>query len=1024
MRSLKVSRITSSPMVRNYFTTRGPGFKLIRDILFTFLLLTMFFHHSQASAAETAVINIILNQESKGEYFLKLAGPGEFLVRAEDLKAMGFRKPVGNVIDVDGEGYLSLKSMEGVEYIFNEKTVSLEITANPWLLGRSEIDFMPQRPRKVYYPKDTSAFLNYGLTYSHDEFSSTTLTNELGARGGDLLFLTDSTYTNSPKGNKFLRLMSNITYDRRSTLQRLVAGDFFASSGELGSTTNLGGLSFSKLYRMDPYFIYRPLMDVSGVVSLPSEVDVYLDGMRIRTEKFSPGEFELRNITRHAGASTLELVIKDAFGREERLRFPFYFTDILLKRGLHEYSWNIGFQRENFGVESNSYGHPAFSAFHRYGVSDDLTFGLRGEGTRGLYNLGPQVASLLSKAGLATLSLSGSHSDANGEGLAGAVSYGYQGSRVSTRLLLRGFTKEYATLASPSGEGVKYELGAGVGYGTRELGSLSLDFTTTGKYVGEDRHVGTATYSRNLTANSTMFLTCRVTKERDYATEVFAGISFFPGKNFSISANVAAGNDANSENLQVQKPAPVGEGFGFRATLERAESASLETYAFNPFVQYNANHGILSGEFRGETGDAGSRQTYQATAAGGLAYVGDAFGFSRPISDSFGLVKVGEVAGVRVYQDNQEIGRSDSSGRLFIPNLRSYYDNQLSINDKDIPIDYSLSEVLRIVSPPYRSGSCIPFGVRKQQPLVGYLKVRENGKAIPLEYQTVTMRVDGKKITFPTGGGGEFYLDIGQLDGEDAPDGCAPRMADSLIKPGKYGAVVSYKGRQIPFHMTVPGTGAILIDLGEVVIELPPEHVVPAGPPQAEEKEPVPSLPKSQKTVEAAGKEVGPPPAPPVQAEPPGTLPVVESVPSLPQTGRSGEQPVTETGPFQPTPESGAELKEKEMEIYFRFDSTSFATSSDRATLLTLARLLKSNPDLRAEIEGHADQLGTHGYNYRLGRKRGVEVVEWLVREGVERRKIFRLTSFGKKRLKCRSLATNCRKVNRRVVIRLVPAQK
>jgi outer membrane usher protein len=55
--------------------------------------------------------------------------------------------------------------------------------------------------------------------------------------------------------------MSNVTYDRRNEQQRIVVGDFIASSGDLGSSINLGGLSFSKIYAMNPYFIKNPLLD-------------------------------------------------------------------------------------------------------------------------------------------------------------------------------------------------------------------------------------------------------------------------------------------------------------------------------------------------------------------------------------------------------------------------------------------------------------------------------------------------------------------------------------------------------------------------------------------------------------------------------------------------------------------------------------------------------------------------------------------------------------------------------------------
>ncbi len=210
------------------------------------------------------VANLILNSEPKGEFFIYLAGDEDFLVRREDLLKIGIRSPEGKVVELGGEAYLSLKSMKGISFVFDPKAVTLKIQASPELLGEQTINFLPQRQPNVYYPSDSSVFLNYRLDYAASNglhFENLTATNELGARWGDFLFLTDSVYRKYSSEDQFTRLQSQIIYDRREDLQRFVAGDFFASSGELGSSVNLGGLSFSKIYQMNPYFIRYPLMN-------------------------------------------------------------------------------------------------------------------------------------------------------------------------------------------------------------------------------------------------------------------------------------------------------------------------------------------------------------------------------------------------------------------------------------------------------------------------------------------------------------------------------------------------------------------------------------------------------------------------------------------------------------------------------------------------------------------------------------------------------------------------------------------
>lgn len=767
--------------------------------LIAVLLCCNFFFPSHSIGAETIILSIVLNQEIKGEFFVNFRDDGDILIRIDDLKAIGFREPAGHTIEISGEIYMSLRSMKGVEFMLNEKTLSLAITASPALLPKKTIDLMPQRQPKVYYPKDTSAFLNYSFNYLAGDsfiFRNFNLANQLGIRLGDFLFLSDSSYAKSASDEKFVRLMSNITYDRRKEMQRLVAGDFFASSGDLGSSANLGGISFSKIYRIDPYFMNYPMLDLSGFVSLPSDVEIYLDGMRIRTERLSPGEFELKNVSYYSGARIIEIIIRDPFGKEQRLRYPFYFTDMLLKKGLHEYSYNIGFMREGFGEESNRYGSPAFFAFHRYGISDSFNIGLRGEAAKRLCNLGSSVSYLIPNAGVISLSISGSI-DSEKTGLAASINHTYQGKKINTRLLFKGYSEDYATVTDS--EKTKYEGGAGIGYGTRELGSVSFDFTTAKKYQGQDRQTITATYSKTLSKRFTVFTTFKNIRENGTANEFFIGMTYYPGKDATLSLRHEKRKDAETEILQIQKNPPLGEGLGLRATIERAESQSVSTYTFNPLLQYNWRYGIFTGEFRGQSGKERSTEEYRLTASGGIAYVGNVIGFSRPINDSFGLVKVGELEGVRVYAANQEIGRTDRSGRVFIPAISSYHDNQISINDKDIPIDYSISEVMRYISPPFRSGSYIKFDVTKFQAVTGRLKIKINGDVKSAEFYEVKMMVEGKEIIFPTGKDGEFYLEN--------------------IKPGRYTASLNYNGKTCSFGIIIPETDEMIIELGEVICE-------------------------------------------------------------------------------------------------------------------------------------------------------------------------------------------------------------
>jgi outer membrane usher protein FimD/PapC len=754
-------------------------------------------------------VKVSLNGEEKGEFLVRLLDDGDFLVRSTDLAAMGLSMPPGPTTEIDGEPHRSLRSLEKMSYAFREKTLSLEMTAHPSVLPMRVVDFRQPRQPKVLYPKDPSGFFNYGVTWTGGnpaDAESLDVTGQVGARRGDFLFLSDAAFEKTRADQRLVRLSTSVTRDRREDLQRLVFGDLTASSGDLGTGVNLGGIGFSKVYRIDPYFLRYPLAGVGGMVSLPSVAEVYLGGTRIRTEKLPPGQFELKNISSLGGRSDVTVVLKDPFGREQRIVYPFYFAETLLEQGLHEYSYNVGFLRRKFGEESGRYGPVAFSAFHNYGLSDRVTLGGRGEGTGDGANLGPQAAFRVGDAGIVALSLAGSARRDGRLGAAGEATHSFQGGAVSTRIFLKGVSREYA-VAAEEGQGptdvVRYEVAAGAGYGTPRMGTFSVDADFLTRHTGTDRRTIGASYSRNIGWNVSVLGSFRNVREGETVNELTLGVNFYPGRDLSLAASYREAGGVRTETVQARKNLPAGEGWGYNVSVERMDSTALSSTAVNPSLQYNARFGSYAAEYRGERIDGGGGSGIaRLSAYGGVACVGGTIGFSRPIADSFGLVSVGELEGIRVYHNNQEMGRTDRVGKLFLPTLGSYYENQISIADKDVPIEYSLREVLKVVSPPFRSGSRIPFGVKRVQAVTGTLGWRRDGGWKPAEYVEVRLSVEGKGVAFPTGKGGEFYV-------ED-------------LGPGTHAASVEKEGKRCLFELIVPATDAMIVDLGRLTCEDPP----------------------------------------------------------------------------------------------------------------------------------------------------------------------------------------------------------
>jgi outer membrane usher protein len=783
------------------------------------------------------VVNVIVNTESKGDFFVEMDEGKNLFINVADVKTLMLQYAEDRIVIIRGdEQYVPLSTLLDVTSTFDEKKLTVAIIGKTTESGKTAADLfsLQAAAKNIYYPRETSAFLNYGLNYiytNNDGFQSFAVTNKLGLRTGDVFFTSDSLYTKTETSDNFVRLQSSATYERRGDLQWFVLGDQYANSGDLGSTVNMGGIGFSKVYRLDPYYITQPVMDLRGSVIFPTQAEIYLDGVLIGKQAITPGSFDLKNLYSYTGSHNVEVLLKDPFGNVQKISYLAYFSSQMLRQGLHEYSYNAGLLREQYGVESNDYGKTAFSAFHRYGVTNNLNIGARAEGSDGTYNGGISTALAVPHAGQFTLSLAGSSSAGNDLGGAVSLQHSYQHGSFNTNVLLRGYSRDYATVGNPlqTADSTQYEMNIGAGLLLNPLGSFSINYAENEKFSGADTRVISVNYSRTLYKSISLFATGSATHTMgDTTYSCYVGLNFDLGKGLRGSAQATAGSgDVNTETLQLQKDTPVGEGVGYRATLNRSETASNTRTAFNPYVQYNAKYGIYSVDATMQNTAGTTTELYNLSAAGSVVYAGGFVGLSRPVSDSFGIVVLNkEVPGASVLNNGQEMGKTGSSGTLVVPTLASYGQNKITLDTKNIPIDYSISDVNKSISPSLWSGSCVYFDAQQIRALTGTLVTQKEGKKTPLEFVEISLKVGEKILTYPTGKGGEFYLE-NSIPAEPFAGAATDNMScraiaekrksgGNTILPGTYKATVEYEDGKCEFSITFPETKDEITDIGEI----------------------------------------------------------------------------------------------------------------------------------------------------------------------------------------------------------------
>src|SRR5690606_19473106 len=138
--------------------------------------------------------------------------------------------------------------------------------------------------------------------------------------------------------NESVRLETSVEWSFPESAVTVTVGDTF--SGFLGWTrpVRMGGIQVGRNYGLQPYRVTTPMPQFLGEVSVPSTVELYVNGMRQYSGSLPTGPFELTTVPGISGAGFAEVVVTDAFGRASTLGFPFYATQQLLAKGLSDWS--------------------------------------------------------------------------------------------------------------------------------------------------------------------------------------------------------------------------------------------------------------------------------------------------------------------------------------------------------------------------------------------------------------------------------------------------------------------------------------------------------------------------------------------------------------------------------------------------------------------------------------------------------------------------------------------------------------
>lgn len=740
--------------------------------------------HVKDEAAREAWYEVIVNGQATGDVTLALfRDAGKLFVDGRDLRRWRLLDPPARALEHFGGDYYPLGAFPGLNYHVDDRAqqISLDVPARHFettsLLGHERELLEPD-------PTPVGGFLNYDiLAFENNGDSTASALLELGAFNGwgaaSSRFVARS--SSSEGGEKMLRLDSSWTRDDPASLRSLLLGDSVTSGSAWGGAVRFGGLQWGRNFDTQPGFVTLPMPGMTGEAVLPSTVDLYInDALRLRREVPS-GPFSIESLPVITGRGEARLVVRDILGNERIITEDYYASSELLRKGLHDYSYEAGLIRENYGQTSDDYGRAVAVGTHRYGFSDSFTAELRGEFLADQRSVGVAGAWSLPLGGVMSGALASSHGE-RGAGNLLSLGFQRQGEWLNWSMESQVASERFVRLGTDGRPLPRRQTRASVSFASGAAGSFGLAYIQRKHYHQEDVELFSANYRLRLGRFGQLNVSAlHAADSGDTSLNLHLSFPLGGERTSGSYSRSSSARGEPQESIQVRRGLPAGSGLGYHVRAGRGVS---------DYQQLGLSARTNQGTYRVDAAQSEGKRTYQARASGSLAAAGSTLLHGRRLGSSFGVIRLSGFPGVRVYAENQLVGRTNNQGHALIPHLRPYEKNRLAIEQADLPLSAQVTMLEMQVVPSWGSGIVVDFPVSRSRDALLRLFL-DNGEALPVGAR---VEIEGRAQRFPVGRRGEVYL-----TGLDS-----------------YNSARAFWGeRECHFEFSLEETDEMLLDLGD-----------------------------------------------------------------------------------------------------------------------------------------------------------------------------------------------------------------
>jgi outer membrane usher protein len=709
-----------------------------------------------ASADEILILEVEVNGRDIGKVGEFTVRHGKLLARPSELRELGFRVP-----DSKTDGLLSLSDLPGVTWNLDRAKLLVHITTSESQLAPTLVH--PDERQEAAFHRVIES--GTGVTLNYDIVDTVAAAGNSANAALDVrAFSPQGTVTSNwvafagmssgPSGrNKVVRLDSAYTFADVNSLRRYSLGDFTTNGLSWTRPVHMMGAQIRSDFSTRPDLITFPLPSLAGSTAVPSTVQVLADGNVVASSEVAPGPFEVPQIPVISGAGMISMTMTNALGQQVTINQPFYASYALLAKGLQTFAAQAGPVRRNWGSESYDYGEFAASGGYRRSFNSKLTIEGVVEGTPETFMTGAGGVRQIANLGVINFSAAGSF---------GSTVPGYQfsagGQRVGRRFSAGAAAtladRNFRDIASMNGDAVLRRQLSGYSsfslrrFGTGGVAYAGIDEDPSPKPVSAQpssaihSHIVSGSYSF-LLHRMAIYASAFRSLDSGVSGTLQVGLTIPLGRRSSATMGWTSNGDAQP---QVQQSAAQIQQWGYQGYVSGPHSQ----HEFG-IAQYKSHFGLMSARLDSNSGET----TGRLEAQGALSLVDRSLFASNTIHDSFAIVDTSPLSNIRVLQENRDVGRTGPSGRLLVPDMRSFELNHIIIEATELPADLSIRDPSREMRPRDRSGVVVKFPIKFSRGALLRL-IDESGRPLPLGSAA---RLKATGVTVPVGYDGQAYVE-------------------------------------------------------------------------------------------------------------------------------------------------------------------------------------------------------------------------------------------------------------------------